>query len=206
MRINKFLLAAGFTAAIAMPAFGQGSPAPSASASTANKAPSSQEFVKKAAMTNMFEIKAGHIAEQKTKNSKVDSYAKMIINDHQKMQNKLQSMAKNVQGAKIPQKLDQAHQTKINQLQQASGAKFLKTFKQQQVQGHEKGVSMFKAYAQHGQNAHLKQLAKNGVPVLKKHLRHAQNLPTSTGAPTVGAGSHMNKGTKGSNMGSGANR
>ncbi len=186
MRMNKLILATGLSAALAVPAVAQAA----SDATMANKAPTTKVFVKKAAMTNMFEIKAGKIAKQKIDNKKVENYADMIINDHQKMQNKLKSQAKNIQGVSLPSKLDEAHQAKIDKLQKEAGAQFLKTFKTQQVQGHEQGVRMFYNYAQYGQNPTIKQLAKNGVPVLKKHLRHAQNLPTSLpAAPTVGSGS-----------------
>lgn len=181
--MNKFVLAAALTAALAMPGIALGANG------EMSKAPSTKTFVKKAGMTNLFEIQAGKIAAQKTDNSKVQDYAKMIVSDHQKAQDELESAAKGVKGAAVPQSLDRAHSKMIKQLHAASGAKFLKTFKTQQVKGHKEGVKLFKDYARSGENTELKQFAQKTAPVLEKHLQHAEDLPTGMSAPTVGAGS-----------------
>jgi putative membrane protein len=188
--MKRLILAAGLAVAMAAPAFAQGNKPPAMR--TTSNTPSAQTFVKKAAITNMFEIKAGQIAQQKSQNSKVDSYAQMIVNDHQQMQNKLESEAKNVKSISVPSKLDHAHQKLVDKLQSASGAKFLKTFKNQQVKGHKQAIQLFQSYGRSGQNANLKQLAQSGLPMLQKHLRTAEALPTSVSAPTVGAGSPSN--------------
>ena len=189
--MNKLILAAGLAAALAMPA----APAlaksaksqPSAKSQAAMPA-STKTFVKKAGMTNLFEIKAGEIAQQKSNNNDVRDYAKMIVEDHQKAQDELKAAAKDVNGASVPTSLDQKHSTMIKQLQAASGAKFLKTFKDQQVKGHKEGVKLFQDYGQGAANEELKQFAQSTLPDLKKHLQHAQNLPTTASAPTTGAG------------------
>ncbi len=194
--MNKLILAASLTAALVMPAT---APAlaksaknqPSAKTQAAMPA-STKTFVKKAGLTNLFEIKAGQIARQKSDNSDVQDYAEMIISDHQKAQDDLKAAAKDVNGASVPDSLDQKHSKMIKQLQSASGARFLKTFKDQQVKGHKEAVKLFQDYAKGAANAELKQFAQSTLPNLKKHLQQAQNLPTSTGAPTTGAGGEVN--------------
>lgn len=182
--MKKYILAAGLTVALAVPAFAQGNKPPAMS-----KTPSTQTFVKQAAITNLFEIKSGQIAEKKSNNQQVQNFAQMIVNDHQQMQNELEAAAKNVQGVTVPSKLDHKHQKMIDKLQSASGAKFLRTFKNQEVQGHKQAIQLFQSYAQNGQSSQFQQLAQNGVPMLQKHLQAAESLPTSVSAPTVGAGS-----------------
>jgi putative membrane protein len=186
MPMNRLIIAAGLAAALAMPAYAQGKK----THTMAKKAPTTSEFVKKAAMTNMFEIEAGKVAQNKSQNAKVGDYAKMIEQDHQKAQDELQSKMQGMQNAKLPAKLDSKHQKMVDSLKSASGAKFLRTFKTQQVKGHQEAVQLFQGYAQGGDKADLKQWAQTSVPMLQKHLQEAQQLPTSAGsAPTVGAGS-----------------
>lgn len=194
--MNKLILAAGLTAALAMPAAG-----PALAKSAKNQPPanaqaampaSTKTFVKKAGLTNVFEIQAGKIAQQKTQNSEVQDYAKMIVEDHQKAQDELKAAAKDVNGVSVPSALDQKHGKMIKQLQSASGAKFLKTFKDQQVKGHKEAVKLFQDYGQGAANADLKQFAQSTLPELKKHQQQAQNLPTTASAPTTGAGGQMN--------------
>lgn len=179
--MNKLVLAAALTAAMAMPAYAQ-------------KAPSTKDFVKKAAMTNLFEVKAGTIAQDKTMNRKVDTYARMIVNDHKQLQTTLKLTIEDLKDVKLPSDLDPAHQKLIDQLQAASGNKFLKTFKAQQVKGHKEGVALFKRYAQNGSSIAVKTWAKSSVAVLQKHLREAQSLPAAASAPTTGSGGQMDSG------------
>jgi putative membrane protein len=193
MRINTFMLAVGLTAALAMPALAKSAKnQPPAMAKAAMPA-STKTFVKKAGMTNLFEIKAGKIAQQKSDNSKVRDYATMIVSDHQKAQDNLKAAVKGVHGVSLPSSLDRKHRKLIEQLQSASGANFLKTFKTQQVKGHKDGVKLFQAYARAAQNDKLKRFAQKTLPALKKHLQYAEKLPTSAPAPTVGTGMHNRK-------------
>jgi putative membrane protein len=178
--MNRLILAAGLCMALAMPAMAQGY-----KNDTMAKVPSAQKFVDDAAMTNMFEQQAGKIAQQKTSNPKVDDYGRMIITDHGALQSGLEAAAK-VQDLKVPSKLDAKHQKLIKALQSASGSRFLKTFKTQQVEGHKQGVKLFQSYAKNGDNADLKQWAQNSVAKLQKHLQHAEQLPTTAQAPTTG--------------------
>jgi putative membrane protein len=189
--MNRFLLAAAFTAALAIPALAKSAKDQPPAKSTAAMPPSTKTFVKKAGITNLFEIQAGKIAEQKSNNSKVQGYAKMIIDDHEKAQDELKAAVKDVHGTSVPTSLDQKHSELIKQLQSASGAKFLQTFKDQQVKGHKEGVKLFQDYGQAAENAELKQFAQKTLPVLKKHLQHAQNLPITISAPTVGSGAKI---------------
>ena len=188
--MNKLFLAAALTAALTVPAFAKTAKDQPPAVSRAAMPASTKTFVKKAGMTNLFEIQAGRIAEQKSDNSKVQDYAKMIIGDHQKAQEELKSAAKEVHGVSLPQSLDKKHRGLIKRLQSASGTAFLRTFKDQQVKGHKEGVKLFQDYGQAAQNAKLKQFAQQALPVLKKHLQHAENLPTTMSAPTVGSGTN----------------
>lgn len=198
MRINSFLLAAGLSTALVMPAA-----APALARSPKDKPPATSHaimppdaktFVKKAALTNLFEIKAGQLAEQKIDNSKVDDYARMIVADHQKAQEALKAATDGQHiGGTVPTSLDKKHKKLIAQLQAASGAKFLRTFKTQQVKGHKEGVKLFHDYGLSAVNPKLKQFAQQTLPVLKKHLQHAQDLPTRVAAPTTGAGGQMSR-------------
>ncbi len=131
--MNKLFLAAALTAALTMPAFAKTAKDQPPAVSRAAMPASTKTFVKKAGMTNLFEIQAGRIAEQKSDNSKVQDYAKMIIGDHQKAQEELKSAAKEVHGVSLPQSLDKKHRGLIKRLQSASGTEFLRTFKDQQV-------------------------------------------------------------------------
>jgi putative membrane protein len=119
--------------------------------------------VKKAGLTNLFEIKAGEIAQQKSQNSKVRDYAKIIVDEHRKAQRHLKAAVEDFDGASVP----------------TSGLQFLRTFKRQQVKSHKEGVKLFKDYAQAAEYDPLKRFAQETLPALEKHLRRAQELPAA---------------------------
>jgi putative membrane protein len=85
-----------------------------------------------------------------------------------------------VSAQQMPTGLDQQHQALVQQLQGARGAEFDRAFAQQQLQSHQTAVELFRAYAQSGDNAQLKQWAAQTLPSLEEHLRQAQQLQRGT--------------------------
>lgn len=173
--MRKFVVAVALAASLPLVAHSQGTPP------TAHP-PSTDTFADKAAITNQFEIEAGQIAEKKSQNDDVVQYAKMIVQDHQKAQDQLQSILQDI-GVTVPAGLDQAHLSMIALLKMLSGEQFLSTFKLQQVGGHKQAILLVQAYAESGDNAKLQDWAKKTLPVLKKHLAAARQLPPQTAAP-----------------------
>jgi putative membrane protein len=190
----KTIILAAALAALAMPAYAQGSKPMSPGSSVgkpagmAKKAPSTADFVKKATIAGMFEIESSKLAQQKSQDPKVQAFAKMMISDHTKAADELKAKSKDISGAQMPSALDSDHQKKLNTLKSASGTKFLQQYKRDQVQGHREAVALFQGYAAGGDNAELKSWAEMTLPTLQHHLQEAQNLPTSApAAPTVGS-------------------
>jgi putative membrane protein len=146
-----------------------------------------QQFVNKATISNIFEIRSSKLALQKSKNNKVDQFARMIINDHTKAGNQLKKVVSKLHGIKMPSKLDSEHMRTLSKLRSESGAAFNHTYRTVQIDGHQKAVQMFQQYADNGDNSQLKAWAQQTLPVLQKHLKHAEALPQLR-APTVGAG------------------
>jgi len=143
-----------------------------------------QKFVKTAAITDMFEIQAGKLAQEKAENQAYKDFAQMTINDHTKTSDELKGM--NV-GVQLPQDLDGAHKAKIKKLNSLSGAAFERQYKTDQIEGHKQAVALFEQYGRSGDNAQLKQWAQTTLPTLKTHLQHAEALPRPAPA-TVGSG------------------
>jgi putative membrane protein len=155
-----------------------GQPPTQASAAT-------QMFAKTVAITDMFEIQAGQLAQEKVQDQTYKDFAQMIVKDHAKTSNELKGM--NV-GVPLPQDLDSIHKTKIDKLNSLSGVAFERQFKTDQIEGHKQAVAEFDQYAKRGDNPQLKQWAQTTLPALKTHLEHAEALPQPASAPTVGSG------------------
>ncbi len=150
-----------------------------------------QTFVKNAAITDMFEIQAGQLAQDKADSAAYKDFGKMIVDDHTKTADQMKAMQSRLQGTQIPTELDAKHKNLLAKLQSASGAGFENQFKSAQIDGHQDAIKMFENYAAKGDNADLKKFAQETLPTLKTHLQHAQALPKGSAAPTVGSGSKM---------------
>ena len=136
-----------------------------------------QEFVNKVAITNMFEIQAGRLAEQKAKSPQDKTFAKKMIHDHQAAEAKLKALASGSKvSAELPTALDSDHQEKLTQLKNLSGKQFDKAYNKMQQTGHKVAVMLLQEYAKAGDNAALKQWAKNALPTIKTHLSMAKKL------------------------------
>ena len=157
----------------ATPAAGLGSTATRGDALTA------PAFVRAAAASDLYEMEASRLAEQRSQNAEVKRFAQRMLRDHGKTTGELKGMLPQLQGVsaqQMPATLDQQHQALLRQLQGAQGAEFDRLFAQQQLQSHQAAVDLFRAYAQSGDDARLKQWATQTLPSLEEHLREAQQL------------------------------
>ncbi len=161
----------------ATPAAGLGSTATRGDALTA------PAFVRAAAASDLYEMEASRLAEQRSQNAEVKRFAQHMLRDHGKTTGELKGMLPQLQGVSAQQmatSLDRQHQALLEQLQGAQGAEFDRLFARQQVQSHQAAVDLFRAYAQSGDDARLKQWASQTLPSLEEHLREAQQLQRGT--------------------------
>jgi putative membrane protein len=149
-------------------------------------APTTDDFVKEVAISDMFEIASNKLGEQKG-NSQEKTFAQQMVTDHTKTSSELKSM---VTGGKVkatlPTELDSSHQSKLDKLKAATGKDFSSDFDSYQVSAHKDAVSLFERYAKGGDNAELKDWAGKTLPTLQHHLEMAQDLGK---APNVGQSS-----------------
>jgi putative membrane protein len=138
---------------------------------------SAQAFVNLAANSNMFEIQAAKLAEQKDHQKPDQRFAKRMIKDHSKASDQLKELIDSGKvKAELPTALDGDHQQKLTQLQNLSGKQFDQAYDKMQKVGHIDAVKAFKNYAQNGDNPALKRWAKKTLPTLRTHLSMAEKL------------------------------
>ncbi|QQO36178.1 DUF4142 domain-containing protein [Bradyrhizobium diazoefficiens] len=146
-------------------------------------APTTADFVKEVAVSDMFEIESSKLAEQKG-NAQEKSFAQQMVTDHTKTSSELKALVGNgkVQ-ATLPTALDSSHQSKLDKLKNASGKDFSSDYNSYQVSAHEDAISLFDRYAKGGDNAALKDWTDKTLPALRHHLDMAKELGR---APSVG--------------------
>jgi len=140
-------------------------------------APSTEEFVQKVAISDMFETQSSQLAEQKAENAQLKSFAERMVKDHSKTSQELNALirSENFQ-AQLPNALDSEHQSELDKLKGESAAQFDKNYVALQVKAHQSAVDLFQNYAQSGDNQKLKVWAQSTLPTLQEHLKQAKSL------------------------------
>jgi putative membrane protein len=155
---------------------------PSPDTNSANKsasaAPSTEDFVQKAAIAGLFEIRSSELALRKSAPGD-RRFAEHMIGDHERVAAQLKHIVRaDKVDVTVPSKLDDEHQKMLQQLRGERGQQFEKDYSQMQQQGHQEAVQLFQAYAQNGDNPALKRFAQRTLPKLQEHLSMAQKLPS----------------------------
>jgi putative membrane protein len=143
--------------------------------STLGIAPKTADFIKEAATSDMLEIEAGKIAEQKG-NATEKTFAGQMITDHTKTSSELKSMVSGDMAAAIPTALDDSSQKKLAKLRDARADNFASEYDPMQVSAHKDAVSLFERYAKGGDDPKLKDWAGKTLPTLQHHLEMAQDM------------------------------
>jgi putative membrane protein len=141
--------------------------------------PTTPDFVKEVAISDMFEIEASKAAQDKG-NAPEKKFASQMVTDHTKTSADLKGLVSSGKvKAELPSALDSAHQGKLDKLKGESGKDFSSDFDSIQLSAHKDAVSLFERYAKGGDNADLKNWAGKTLPALKHHLEMAQSLSKS---------------------------
>src|SRR3984957_3580863 len=138
-------------------------------------APKTVDFVKEAAMSDMLEIEAAKIAEQKG-NATEKKFAGQMITDHTKTSAELKQMVNGDAKAALPNALDDASQKKLAKLRDAKPDDFAGEYDPMQVSAHKDATSLFERYAKGGDDPKLKDWAGKTLPALQHHLEMAQDM------------------------------
>jgi putative membrane protein len=142
-------------------------------------APTTADFVKEVAMSDMTEIAAAKVGQERG-NAQEKAFATQMITDHTKTSDELKSMVPADARAAIPTALDSSSQSKIDKLKNAKPDDFSSDFDAMQVSAHKDAVSLFERYAKGGEDAKLKEWAGKTLPALQHHLEMAQSLGKKT--------------------------
>ena len=128
-----------------------------------------QDFVTKAAIANMFEIKTSEQAVKTSKNADVLAFAKMMIKDHTAAGKKFETAAAATSGLTPPVALDDDHQKTLDDLAAKTGADFDKAYVDIQQSAHADAVSLFDDYSKNGKDTALQTFATDTLPTLQAH-------------------------------------
>ncbi|MGS0646795.1 DUF4142 domain-containing protein [Komagataeibacter melomenusus] len=174
---KSMMVILGLLACVPAPVLAQSIPEKAGINSLMGVAPRTEDFIKIATISDLFEIQSSELALQGN-DPRLAAFANRMIEDHKKTSAALKDLIQsgNVQITQ-PTGVDEAHQDKLDHLKTLHGRDFALQYRADQIAGHEDAVSLFRRYAQSGDNAALKTWAGTTLPTLESHLRMAKDLP-----------------------------
>jgi putative membrane protein len=141
---------------------------------------SDKDFLEFAAQTNILEVACGKLAQNQGTSKEIKDMGNILEKDHKKalvMANDLGLMY----GVELQEDLNVENQDAYDKLASKSGPEFDQTFCEMMVTGHKEAISKFESFANNGENEKLKTWARQTLPILRKHLEHAETALTSLG-------------------------
>lgn len=118
------------------------------------------------------EIQLSQLALQKTTNGDVRRFAQRMIDNHTQVNNRITTLAQQ-KGVNLPNALTSDRQAVLDEVARFSGADFDKTYMDQNVVVHVKGVRQAGRQSDQGRDPEVKGFAQLTLPVLTAHLATA---------------------------------
>jgi len=142
-------------------------------------AASSDDFVDAAVEAGIAEVVTGNLAQEKSQNADIKTFAQQMVTDHTQANQKLGDIARKLD-ISVPD--DAAMTDKVKKMiLEWRDESFDKSYVNNQVDAHEKAVELFKKEAASSDKAELKAFASETLPKLEQHLEHAKALQAKHG-------------------------
>lgn len=126
-------------------------------------------FLDGTAEGDMMMVQLGKIAQQKTHSKAIKEFGQMMITDHSKVNDKLDTLAQQ-NNLTLPDNLSKDKQEEIHDLSKLSWKKFDKKYVDMMVSDHQNAVNKFKEESQNAASPQVRKWAAQTLPTLQKHL------------------------------------
>ncbi len=154
-------------------------PTPTPSPTTPSLSQFDRQFMVQAAQGGIAEVELGKIARQKASSNIVKEYARRMVVEHTQANARLKTLAQQ-KGVTLPTAIGKKNEELKQKLSKLSGAKFDKEYmKEAGVKSHEEQAKLFSRQVERGQDPDVKNFAATTLPVVQKHLQHAQDITES---------------------------
>ena len=137
----------------------------------------SDDFIQKATISNLFQVQASEAALQKSQNEAVKKLAQQLVTDQKKANDQIAALLKKEKiEATVPTALDDTHQKMLDDLNAASAEEFDKIYLEAQMKAHEDATALLNGYWKGGDNEKLQALAKGMRPTVQWHVDMMQKM------------------------------
>ncbi len=140
-----------------------------------NESGKDNDFVKDASIGGMMEVELGKYAEQNALNTRVKDFGAMMVRDHSKANEELNSIAKN-KSITLPAAGENKNDRMVSDLQKKTGKDFDIAYMKMMVDDHQKDINEFQKQADNGNDPDLRAFASKCLPILQTHQDSAKSI------------------------------
>lgn len=138
-------------------------------------------FMQQAAQNSHAEVESGKLAQSKSANPQVKSFANRMVEDHARANDELAKLA-TAKGVDLPREASVLQRTKLKAMSALEGTSFDRQYADEMgVQAHQETIELFKKAASGAQDPELKSFATKTLPTLQQHLDMARQLKRTVG-------------------------
>jgi len=174
------------TGAAGMSSQSSGASGTAGATGSANVSKADRKGIMDMAMVNMAEIEMGKLAQSKSQNPEVKTYAQQMIDDHTKALQEVQTVAQ-AKGVTLPTELDAKHKAMSAKLEKLSGDAFDREYmKVGGLASHKEAHALLQKNQKAAKDPEVKGLATKMLPTVEQHLKAAQQMSTAKSGTTSG--------------------
>ena len=134
------------------------------------------DALKEMAQANLAEVAAGKMALEKAQDAKVKAFAQMMVDDHSTGLKDVQQVAQS-KGVTLPTEPDRSQKAQADALSKLSGAEFDRQYiAKAGVADHKQVHDKLQKISKSAKDTDVKELAGKMLPVVERHLEHAQGM------------------------------
>lgn len=135
------------------------------------------EFIKQATATDLFEITAGMMSEDKGQSDAITSFGQQLVHVHSRTSEALSTMARR-KSVEIPEVMDVDKKRVVSQLDEKQGKAFDESFAATQITAHQEAIGLYEKADKDIKDPEVQAFVDQLLPVLKEHLAEIQKIQT----------------------------
>jgi putative membrane protein len=139
-------------------------------------------FLKDAAQGGMAEVKLGQLAQQNASSQQVKDFGARMVADHTRLDQDVKSVASQ-ENVNLPSDMSMKDRAQYDMLSKKTGASFDKAYIENMVKDHKADIAAFEREISSGSDPQVKAMAEKALPILREHLRLAQQAAGQLGVP-----------------------
>jgi putative membrane protein len=139
------------------------------------------DFLPKASSCTHTIISVSKLADKHASSPKVKAFAAEMVKEHEACLDKIAELMKN-RKIGVVTGLEKDAKAEIDRLSKLQGSEFDKAYLTWIIEKHKDGIKMLETQIKDGKNADTTAMAKEALPKLRQHLKHAEQLAKDLGA------------------------